>query len=231
VRLRVPPRPRVDARHGELSMIYSADDETRPSERLIDIALEAVAAARQITLEDVSARMPEPPYWPDVWPGEHYRLLAALVQVLRPSVAVEIGTATGLSALAMKAKLPPDGRLITFDIVPWRGYPAGVLVDADFADGRMVQEIDDVSDPEGVERHRGILEDAGLIFIDAAKDGVQEQRFLDLFDALDFKAQPVVVLDDIRQWKMLHIWRAVRRPKLDLTSFGHWSGTGLVDFS
>ena len=41
---------------------------------------------------------------------------------------------------------------------------------------------------------------------------------------------PIGVFDDIRQWTMLAIWRAVQRPKLDLTSFGHWSGTGLIDW-
>jgi hypothetical protein len=39
---------------------------------------------------------------------------------------------------------------------------------------------------------------------------------------------PVLVFDDTRVRNMLHTWRDVRRPKLDLTSFGHWSGTGLV---
>lgn len=38
------------------------------------------------------------------------------------------------------------------------------------------------------------------------------------------------LFDDIRVWNMLAIWRGIRRPKLDLTSFGHWSGTGLVDY-
>jgi hypothetical protein len=69
-----------------------------------------------------------------------------------------------------------------------------------------------------------------LIFIDAAKDGVQEQRFLDNFGTIAFAKAPLVILDDIRVWNMLAIWRRVSRPKLDLTSFGHWSGTGIIDW-
>src|SRR5271154_191680 len=42
------------------------------------------------------------PRYPDVWPGEHYKLLAALVGVLTPKIVIEIGTATGMSALTMK---------------------------------------------------------------------------------------------------------------------------------
>ena len=44
-------------------------------------------------------------------------------------------------------------------------------------------------------------------------------------------AGPIVMLDDIRLWRMLSFWQDIPRPKLDLTSFGHWSGTGLVDYA
>jgi hypothetical protein len=30
---------------------------------------------------------------------------------------------------------------------------------------------------------------------------------------------------------MVNLWRRIDSPKIDLTSFGHWSGTGLVDIS
>jgi predicted O-methyltransferase YrrM len=220
------------ARHWEYSAIFSADDEPgRPSERLVDVALEAIRAARRISLSTLSARLPGPPYYPDIWPGEHYRLLAALVAVLAPSTVIEIGTATGLSALAMKATLPPGGRVTTFDIVPWRDYPGTVLTDADFTDGRLEQHVDDLTTTEAAARRLALLRSAALIFIDAAKDGVQEQRFIDNLLVTPFTAPPIVVFDDIRVWNMLRIWRELSLPKLDLTSFGHWSGTGLVDWS
>lgn len=37
------------------------------------------------------------------------------------------------------------------------------------------------------------------------------------------------MLDDIRFLNMWRLWRSIRSPKLDATSFGHWSGSGLVD--
>ena len=36
------------------------------------------------------------------------------------------------------------------------------------------------------------------------------------------------LFDDIKELNMLGTWRAITRPKLDITSFGHWTGTGLV---
>jgi predicted O-methyltransferase YrrM len=218
---------RVNARHGEKSMIFSLDDDpATPSDRLLDVALEAIAAARRIDLSHLHERLSGPPYWPSVWPGEHYRLLAGLAQALNPSTIVEIGTATGLSALALKAGAPA-ATVATFDLVPWREYPGTVLREGD----DIIQHVDDLSTREGVARHRDLMRDATLIFIDAAKDGEQERMFMERFEQIDFRESPILVFDDIRQWKMLAIWREIRRPKLDLTSFGHWSGTGLVDWS
>jgi predicted O-methyltransferase YrrM len=220
------PTPRLNARQWERSLISSADDQPAPSDRLLDIAAGAVAAARTIPLDQLRERIDGPPWWPEIWPGEHYRLLAGLVEHMAPRVVIEIGTATGLSALALAARLPAGGQVATFDIVPWREYPGAVLRDSDFDDGTLVQHIADLSDPAQFERHRPLLEQADLVFIDAKKDGDQERSFLKAFGSLD--PRPLMVFDDIRQWDMLAFWRGIDQPKLDLTSFGHWSGTGLV---
>jgi hypothetical protein len=36
---------------------------------------------------------------------------------------------------------------------------------------------------------------------------------------------------DIRVLDMIENWRRLNRPKLGVTSFGHWSGTGLLDWN
>jgi len=70
-----------------------------------------------------------------------------------------------------------------------------------------------------------------MIFVDGPKDGIFEQRLLDNMRAASFDTKPMIlILDDIRLWNMLGIWRKVSFPKLDLTSFGHWSGTGLIEW-
>lgn len=219
-------------RHYELSLISSADDEpSGPSARLIDIAMASVAAARTINLPQVSARVPEPPLWPDVWPGEHYRLLAGLVEVTQPKVVVEIGTYTGLSALAMLNRLPAGSKLVTFDILPWKTIEHTHLRDEDFASGQLQQVIADLGDPQVFSQQLTLLQSADLIFVDGPKNVTFEEDFLRHLDRCELPRKPLVVFDDIRLWNMLHIWRGISRPKLDLTSFGHWSGTGLVDWT
>ena len=222
------PNPRPDAR-GLMSMLYP-DDGGRPNARLLDLACACVPRAAREDLSEISRRIAHGPKWPDIWPGEHYRLLAAMVEVLQPRVAIEVGTYQGLGALSLKRHLPAEGRLHTFDVVPYDRVPGHILTPADFEDGRMVQVLDDITRAPGFERHRPLLGSADLIFIDAEKDGRMEVRLIELLSSVRFERQPIVVFDDIRVWNMLRIWHEVQRPRLDLTSLGHYSGTGVVDW-
>lgn len=220
------------ARHSEYSVIFSMDDEpTRPSRRLIDLAVEAIAAARELRLDALYARTRSQVDLINLWPGEQHRLLAALVRVAQPKRIVEIGTGAGGSTLAMKEGLPREGKVVTFDVVPWQQAPEGVLRAEDFEDGRLMQYTDDVTYQEGLDRHREVFQEADLIFLDAAKDGSMEARLVNMFRVFPFRAAPLLVFDDIRVWNMLRIWRSLPWPKLDLTSFGHWTGTGLAEWT
>jgi predicted O-methyltransferase YrrM len=226
------PKPPVVARHVLPSWLCSLDDEpVQPSDWLLDVALAAADAARRVDLTAVSGRIVPPGIrYPDVWPGEHYRFLAALVQTLAPQIVVEIGTAEGLSALTLRRFLPSGGRVVTFDIIPWNEFPGSVLKADDFADGCLSQQLDDLSDPDSYKRHEPVLAAADLLFVDAPKDGNFEPAFLRLLESTRRAQRLLVVLDDVRLINMVGVWRAIQRPKLDVTSFGHWSGTGLVEW-
>ena len=201
-----------------------------PNNRLIDLALNAIQFARCVNHTDIVNKMEEYPHWPEIWPGEHYKLLSGLIQALNPTLVIEIGTATGYSALAIKKFLPPGSRIITFDIVPWDKFPRCVLTNEDFADKRLTQIIADLTEKDTFNQYADILNKADFVFIDAAKDGMQEQIFINHFSDLNFTTNPIFMFDDIRLMNMIKIWNNLRRPKLDLTSFGHWAGTGLVDW-
>jgi predicted O-methyltransferase YrrM len=214
--------PPVKASHGEYSMILSAHDEpSGPNPELLLIGLKAVEAASKTDLSFLDNELAS------VWPGEHYKLLAGFIQVLKPAVVIEIGTATGLSALAMLPFF--NGNLITFDIKDWKSYPNTALKETDFE--RMEQVVGDLSDPLFFEKHRSTIQEAGFIFIDATHDGELEKKLLDLLSTVSFLNPPIILFDDIRVWTMLKMWREITFPKMDLTSFGHWSGTGIVYYA
>ncbi len=222
--------PRSECGRAQISAIY-LDMDNRPTERLLDLTMAAAEFARQEDLGDISSRMQEGPRWPDIWPGEHYKFLAGLVRVMKPRVVIEIGTYQGLGALALARRLPPGGAVHTFDIVPWQTIQGQTMRTEDIDSGRIVPHQDDLVSAAGFERNRALLESSTLLFVDAAKDGVMERVLLDRFESLRFREPAIVVFDDTRLWNMLDIWRDVKRPKLDATSFGHWSGTGLIDWA
>ncbi|MDQ0040926.1 O-methyltransferase [Variovorax boronicumulans] len=222
----------VSARHKEVSIIASMDDEpARPSRRLMDIALKAVSVAMDVALPIYEGRASREPHWFDTWPGEHYRLLAALVRTLKPKTVIEIGTFTGMGTLALAQDLQPSGTLTTFDLLAWNSFADTWLAPADFSEGRVRQVLHDISTPGGIEPHRALFESADLIFVDGPKDGRTEADILVNLSTLNLSRNVVVVFDDIRVVNMIDIWRRVAQPKLDLTSFGHWSGTGLIDWN
>ncbi len=113
-------------------------------------------------------------------------------------------------------------------MIPWDDVPKSCLVAKDFSDKRLEQEVADLSIPAVFDQHASLLAEADLIFADGPKDGVFEYKFANLLDTLTFAKTPYVVFYDIRERNMLRFWREMNKPKLDISSFGHWTGTGLV---
>lgn len=213
----------------ELSAAFSMEDSPgQPNSRLIELALSSIHCAQHLELRFLIER--KVPGYVHLWPGEHYRLLHAIVQETKPRLVLEIGTYTGLSALAMLAALPLESSLVTVDVIPWQKIPGSHLRPTDFDGGKLQQLICDLGNREVAEKHAGLLQNADVVLVDASKDGVFEYRLMEQFRRVGLKHGALVIFDDIRFWNMLRLWREISQPKLDLTSFGHWSGTGLVDW-
>src|SRR5205809_7527470 len=94
-------RDGLQTRDGLVSVVLSAEDDNgQPSQNLLELALRLITRARSIEVTDVFARAAnggEHIRFASVWPGQHYRLLAAAVDVLQPKLVIEIGTAEGIS--------------------------------------------------------------------------------------------------------------------------------------
>jgi predicted O-methyltransferase YrrM len=219
--------PPVQAEHAEYSMILSAcDKQALLTPELLSLSLKAIEQAASVEIESRSEQARQ---YGNVWPGEHYKLLAGFMLALKPAMTIEIGTSTGLSALSMKQHLPPGGKLVTFDVLAWHEYPNTLFREDDFENQQLVQHVADLSRDEEMEKYASFLEEAELIFIDATHDGALEAKLLKNLDQINFRHKVYVLFDDIKVWTMLKMWREVSFPKIDLTSFGHWSGTGLVE--
>ncbi len=204
----------------------------RPSPAMVQLAIDAITRAADLRPAELIARahaMGSPfASWADMFPGEHYRLLTGLTDIVDPRVIIEIGTYTGAGALSLLERAARDARVVTYDVIPWEEIPGTLLVHEDFEGGRLEQRIGDLSD-DGYWRHeRELFEQADLVFLDGPKDGVFEPRMLRRLAGLAPKAAFLLVIDDIRFLEMVEAWADLPSPKIDLTSFGHWSGTGLA---
>lgn len=213
--------------HSLPSLIHSTEHSSPPSPLLMEIACHAISLASRIEISGIRPDLPDSKLY-NRFPGEHYRLLKALVELLKPETIVEIGTYTGMGSVALMQG--GRGALHTFDIAPWNSFKSHLSNEA-FLEGAIVQHLADLSNQSSFLEHQHIFESASLIFLDGPKDGVFERVMLTKLSQLAPKAGRLLVIDDIRFVNMIDNWNAIASPKLDLTSFGHWSGTGLVDLS
>ena len=121
--------------------------------------------------------------------------------------------------------------LVTIDIKPWNQIANSALQQSDFEDGRLRQVIGDLSDAKFFSAFSDTMSQCDFLFVDGPKDLVFEPAFLRHLSTIKLPPNALVVFDDIRLWNMLKIWHDLQEPKLDLTSFGHFTGTGIVDWN
>lgn len=200
-------------------------DNSSSSPALLALLMEAVrGASARGDLSSMDARLSRGEV--NRWPGEHYRLLPALMDSWRARHVVEIGTFEGVSALSLLCSSTVES-VVTFDLVAWHEFPS-TLFDASDFDCRLRQEIGDLSDPAIFAEHTALLSRADAIFLDGPKDFGFEHKFLSLLLDLPVEKPQLLVFDDIRVSTMAKFWHELPLEKFDATSLGHWSGTGLA---
>jgi predicted O-methyltransferase YrrM len=218
---------RKEIRHYEPSFIFSPT-ETVANEFLVNLFSQAIQKSWRDEI-DLPEHATHDSIYLNICPGEHYRLLKAIAAILNAKLAVEIGTYTGLGAIALMQGLL-NGRVVTYDLVPWNTLPT--ILSQEYFDSHLISQcITDLSDINHFNQNLAILNEADIIFVDGPKDGVFEYKFIPLLSRLSPKKDKILVIDDIRFVNMIDLWVNIRSPKLDVTSFGHWSGTGIVDIS
>jgi hypothetical protein len=154
-------------------------------------------------------------------PGkQHYRLLAYLSSLYSNSTIIDVGTHKGSSALALSYN--PTNTIYSFDIVNNVSIKNHVQIKYNY---------DDLFDPATFAKWYPIIEKAPFIFLDVdPHNGKMESNFVNLCKEHGY--QGFIVCDDIWYFKEMrdHFWNKMPC-KYDLTSVGHWSGTGIISFN
>ncbi len=173
------------------------------------------ALINQIDLERFRPFVPES-YQEFFWKPagrEHYRLLAYLSTLFTDATIVDVGTDAGCSAMALSYNLA--NRVVSFDIVNNRKTDIQ-LPNVEF---RLQDALSDGD----------LLMAAPLISLDTAHEGPYEHVFYQSLSVSHYKG--LLLLDDVYlNEEMRAFWDSITHAKFDVSSVGHWSGTGLVVF-
>jgi predicted O-methyltransferase YrrM len=220
-----------EIRHFEPSIICSPSTEERAiSNNFFELLLRAIQYAQTNKIIGVSENLKDSQFF-NVFPGEHYRLIKGLVWATKATEVVEIGTYTGMGSIALSEGFDSrSGCIKTYDIIPYSKFNTHINVQKMFP-VQFEQRIIDLSVEENFLREFNDLSRANIIFLDGPKDGRFEYILLDFLTRLQPTQSRLLVIDDIRFLNMTALWRRIKSEKIDCTSFGHWSGTGVVDIS
>jgi predicted O-methyltransferase YrrM len=149
--------------------------------------------------------------------NEHYCLLFHISwQIPIGSTIIDIGTSTGHSALALSAN--PNINVITYNILD-EVQDTGSIKQKTNIDIRIKNCLEDMND----------LLKAPFIFLDVFHEGTFERQLIE--ELIKNNYNGIVLCDDIYlNEEMLLFWNWVPLPKMDITEYGHWSGTGAILF-
>ena len=155
-------------------------------------------------------------------PGkEHYHLLAWLSSQFHDVELFDFCTDEGLSTTALAFN--PSNTVIRFSPEKTPTFQK---------QNNCQYYLGNLTDVQFLDTWKARLLASPLIFVDLhPHTGVEEMQFYTWL--LESKYQGILVLDDIWCFKGMrdNVWAHITTPKWDLTSLGHWSGLGLVDFS
>lgn len=208
-----------------LAAIPQADlAQPLPKSRLADV-LRAIVQALDVDLSTEALRLPlqEDRDWLQRWPGEHYKFLRALAEVTRPGLVLDIGTYHGASALALATSTTT---VVTYDVVSLEAIgDSDWMLTKDFTN--ISQRIGDLAQEEFFNEQLDLITAADVVLVDGPKDGAFEYRVVPkLLEHM--RPDTLMILDDIRFANMQNLWRSIDYPRIDIGSFAHSTGTGII---
>lgn len=151
---------------------------------------------------------------------EHYRVLGYIADQVDSPVCIDIGTYYGFSALALASS---GKSVITYDVCDW--IPDE---DVEALTSKTHKNIKGKIMNCEYDMEEIIKSDFVVLDVDP-HDGIQEVEILGVLEKSGFKG--IVLLDDIHlNDAMKQFWNSIKQKKIDITQYGHWSGSGLVIF-
>ena len=151
---------------------------------------------------------------------QHYKLLAYLSKQINHAIIFDIGTLGGYSALALSNN--STNTVYTFDICD--------KVNKNIWGNNVLFNMENIMESEIRNKWKDKLLASSIIFLDIdPHNGILEYEFYTWLKENNYNG--LLILDDIHYFKDMrdNLWNKIpSSEKYDLTSFGHFSGTGVV---
>lgn len=145
--------------------------------------------------------------------SEHYRLLAYISEKLSGKNFLDIGTLLGSSALALSTN--KENKVYSFNIhdqLQLTSRPANIKFIID-----------------NVLKYKNLILESTAILLDTKHDGIFEYQFYNHLKCINYKG--CLILDDIHMSSIMEtFWDHIDLEKLDISEYGHITGTGVVYF-
>lgn len=146
-----------------------------------------------------------------------YKIIYSISNIFEEELFLDLGTCMGASAVAMAAS--GKNNVVSCDI-------SDSLIDLTVPNIKFIKARaqDLVVD---------MCKDSTFIVLDVdPHDGVQEKEIMELL--IHHKFNGILLCDDIAPYpfpKMNDWWNSINLPKINMTDFGHKTGTGVVFFN
>ena len=150
---------------------------------------------------------------------EHYRLLSYISSLYKDSLLIDIGTYQGFSALALGYN--QSNKVLSYDII--QNESVDIL--------KAYEICSNITfNVQNILNNFNIVHSSPFIILDTAHDGNFENIFINKL--IEEKWNGILLMDDILEYPALYkIWNSIKLEKYELTSKGHWSGTGAILFN
>lgn len=153
---------------------------------------------------------------------QEYRLYSYLSTFFNDIIILDIGTSHGRSAIALSHN--ETNKVISYDIYNHIQNNNHKIYSKSNIEFRIKNVLDDLT-PEFVSKCK-------IIIIDIDHYEIIERQIINKL--IDCGFSGIILLDDIHHpypdmYKAMQIlWKGINLPKFDITSYGHWSGTGMI---
>ena len=143
---------------------------------------------------------------------QEYHLYSYLSTFFDNTTILDIGTFNGRSAIALSHN--STNKVISYDIVDMIKNPEHIIYTKPNIEFRIKNVLDDLNEE--------LISQVHLITLDIDHFEVAESEIIRRLEELQFSG--ILLLDDIHH----RLWNQISHPKIDITPYGHWSGTGIV---